>query len=71
MKKITSIRAGLIAAVLLFGVSTSAMAWNKTYSEDRVGNAAAHYAHWAPYNGPIEYFFMCTIGQRCEGSKWR
>ncbi len=70
MKKITSIRAGLIAAVLftvlLSGVSTSAMAqaWMRT-------DGTGHFAHWAPWDGPIQYFFMCTIGQQCEGSKWR
>ncbi len=66
MKKITSIRAGLIAAVLLSGVSTSAMAQEWMRSD-----ATGHYAHWAPWGGPIKYFFMCTIGQQCEGSKWR
>ncbi len=69
MKKVKSIHAGLIAAVLLSSISTSAMGYwknNRTAAEQ-----AAHLAHWAPWGGPVEYFFRCTIGQECEGSKWR
>ncbi|MGU9956373.1 MAG: hypothetical protein ACNYPI_01630 [Arenicellales bacterium WSBS_2016_MAG_OTU3] len=62
MKKVKPIQAGLIAAVLLASVSTSALAnpsgW---YDPD----------HWAPYDTAIEYFFSCTIFQQCVGSKWR
>ena len=65
MKKVKSIQAGLIAAVLLASVSTSALG---TLTSD---NAEAHFEHWAPYGGAVEYFFMCTIGQQCTGSKWR
>ncbi len=69
MKKVKSIHAGLIAAVLLASVSTSAMGYwknNRTAAEQ-----AAHLAHWAPYSNGLEYFFGCTIFQKCEGSKWR
>ncbi len=58
MKKVKSIHAGLIAAVLLASVSTTAVA-----DYDPV--------HWAPYNTALDYFFGCTIFQKCEGSKWR
>ncbi len=70
MKKVKSIHAGLIAAVLLASVSTSAMGGTKWYERTNA-EQAAHLEHWAPYSNPLEYFFMCTIGQKCEGSKWR
>ena len=70
MKKVKSIHAGLIAAVLLASVSTSAMGGTKWYERTNA-EQAAHLAHWYPYSNGLEYFFMCTIGQQCEGSKWR
>ncbi len=60
MKKVKSIHASLIGAVLLASVSTSANAW---FEDDPV--------HWAPFNNALEYFFGCTIAQYCVGSKWR
>ncbi len=69
MKKVKSIHAGLIAAVLLASVSTSALGAH--VYQWTAAERAAHLSHWAPYQGPIQYFFMCTIGQKCEGSKWR
>ncbi len=85
MKKVKSIHAGLIAAVLLASVSTSASAvsdgldaFRQIPVSDEWGASRrtpeqqrAHLEHWAPYDGPLEYFFMCTIAQQCEGSKWR
>ncbi len=53
-----TIYAGLIAAVLLVSGSTTAVA-----GYDPV--------HWAPYDTALEYFWHCTIFQKCEGSKWR
>ncbi len=65
MKKVKPIHAGLIAAVLLASVSTSAMeAYPAFIDPTRTG-------HWAPYTNPIDYFFGCTIFQQCEGSRWR
>ncbi len=61
MKKTRSIHAGLIAAVLLASISTSAFAEWKWHDPE----------HWAPYDNGFEYFFKCTLGQRCHGSKWR
>ena len=61
MKKVKSIHAGLIAAVLLASVSTSAMGTHEWTDS----------VHWAPYDNGIEYFFGCTIFQQCKGSKWR
>ncbi len=75
MKKVKSIQAGLIAAVLLASVSTSASAsgsykWYdgflRTEEQQRT-----HLEHWHPWTGPMEYFWNCTIGGYCEGSKWR
>ncbi len=63
MKKTKSIKASLIAAVLLASVSMSA-------SADIFGIHSEN-GHWAPYNDGVTYFFMCTIGGKCEGSKWR
>ncbi len=74
MKKVKSIHAGLIAAVLLASVSTSALGLTP-YGQairDQVDLRRAQAAnHWHPYSNGIEYFFMCTIGQKCEGSQWR
>ncbi|MGU9956534.1 MAG: hypothetical protein ACNYPI_02480 [Arenicellales bacterium WSBS_2016_MAG_OTU3] len=61
MKKMQPIYTGLIAAVLLASVSTSASAI--PIYDDAV--------HWAPYVNAFDYFFGCTIMQKCEGSKWR
>ncbi len=67
MKKVKSIYAGLIAAVLLASVSMSASAdWHRTAEEQRI-----HLEHWAPYDNSFQYFWFCTIHQYCSGSKWR
>ncbi len=63
MKKVKSIQAGLIAAVLLASVSTNASADIELKWHDPV--------HWAPYDTPWLYFWGCTIAQKCKGSKWR
>ncbi len=68
MKKVKSIYAGLIAAVLLASVSMSVSAqvsW-RTAEQNRI-----HLEHWYPHDNGLEYFFLCTIGGDCEGSKWR
>ena len=67
MKKVKSIQAGLIAAVLLASVSTGALGQIGVDADD----TAAHLEHWYPYPGPFQYFWGCTIMQKCEGSKWR
>ncbi len=76
MKKVKSIHAGLIAAVLLASVSTSAIGqYDSEYA--RAGRAAVDLRwaqkrnHWHPWNSAVEYFFRCTIGQECAGSQWR
>ncbi len=80
MKKVKSIHAGLIAAVLLASVSTSAIGGSYT-AQDRADEAyrlradaeykERHLAHWYPWTGPMEYFWNCTLGGQCTGSKWR
>ncbi|MGU9956372.1 MAG: hypothetical protein ACNYPI_01625 [Arenicellales bacterium WSBS_2016_MAG_OTU3] len=61
MKKVKPIYAGLIAAVLLVSVPMSASALPAYYDP----------VHWAPYDNGWDYFWDCTIFQKCEGSKWR
>ncbi len=61
MKKVKPIYVGLIAAVLLVSIPMSASALPAYYDP----------VHWAPYDNGWDYFWDCTIFQKCEGSKWR
>ena len=77
MKNLKSIYPGLIApmfaAVLLASASTSALGLTPHQQSIKDKAYLRHQQqqnHWHPYSNGIEYFFMCTIGQKCEGSQW-